>query len=137
MLLCIWCSIFFVTPFFYRKCYMWHFLISLYVWFDFCVSIFFNIFLYLCVLEAIWVLVWTMKGIILKIMVFFTLVIFNVTSFFSMKMGVFLDPYAWIQPLTHKKTPGMLYTVGFKILSRLRISNFHFPKMTWQVLMML
>ena len=36
-----------------------------------------------------------------------------------------------------QKNPGMLYTVGFKILSRLRISNFHFPKMTWQVLMML
>ena len=33
--------------------------------------------------------------------------------------GVFLDLYTRIQTLTCKKNPGMLYTIGFDILSRL------------------
>ena len=107
--------------------------ISVYVWFDFRASIFFTILLYLCVLEAIWVLFWTMGGIISKFMVYFTLVVFNVKSFFWWKWSFFYL-YPWIQPLTHEKNPGMLHTVGFEIFSRLWISNFHFPKMTWQTL---
>ena len=43
---------------------------------------------------------------------------------FSRENGVFLNLYPWIQTLCRKKNPGMLFTVGFQILSRLWISNF-------------
>ena len=72
----------------------WH--IRLYVWFDFHVNIFFFIFLYLCVLEAIWFLFWTMKDMIWKCMAYFTLM----TLFFSVKMG-----YFWIFILEFKPLP--------------------------------
>ena len=111
--------------------------ISLYVWrVDFCVCIFLTIFFYLCVLEAIWVLFRTMKGIIWKFLVYFTLVIFNITPFFRWKWGTF-GPLSLNSTSYPQKSPGMSYTVGFEILSRLWISNFHFPKLTWQVLIML
>ena len=113
---------------------MWHVTFS--IWFDFYVSVFLTIFLYLCVLEAIWVLFWTLKGIIWKFMLYFTIMIFNVTSgFFWWKWGIH-GTYLELKSFS-KKTPGMLYTIGFQILSSLWISNFHLPKMTWQVLIML
>ena len=102
------------------------------------ISIFFTIFLYVWVLEAIWVLLWTMKGIIWKCMVHLILVIFSVMLFFWLgEDGVFLGLFpSQFNPLP-TKNPGMLHTVGFKILSRLWILNFHLPKMAWQILIML
>ena len=105
---------------------MWHFLIYNLVWviwlsyqdFPYC-------FLYLSVLEAIWVLFWTMKGIIWKFIAYFTLVIFNVTSYFFVKiygpLSLNSNPYL-------QKNPGMLYIIGFEILSTFWMSNHHFPK---------
>ena len=73
----------------------------------------------------------------LKIYVLFHISDIQCYVFFFGENGVFLDFYPWIQPRTHKKTPGILYTIGFKILSRLWITNFQLPKMTWEILIML
>ena len=62
-------------------------------------------------------------------MIYFTLVIFNVTSFFSVKMG-YLWTFILEFNLLPTKNPGMLYAVGFEILNILRILNFHLPKKT-------
>ena len=97
------------------------------------VSIFFIIFLYLCVSEAIWILLWTMKGIMWCISLLWYSML---RHFFQWKWGLFrslsfnLNPY-------QQKTPDMLYTIRFEILSRLWIRNFHLPKMTCQILIML
>ena len=84
---------FFITLFFIKNVtcdIFWY--ISLCVWFDFRVFVLVTIFLYLCVLEVIWVLFWT---IIWKFMVYFTLAVFNVTSFFG-ENWLFLYLYLWI-----------------------------------------
>ena len=59
------------------------------------------------------------------------LVIFNVTSFFRWKWGVFWSLSLNVKPYP-QKISGTLYTVGFQILRRLWIRE-----MTWQILIML
>ena len=60
--------------------------------------------------------------------------------FFSEKgyFGAFVLEFNPLPTHTHtEKNSGMLYTARFKIFSRLRISNIHLLKMTWQILIML
>ena len=110
LFLCIWGSIIFITSFFYQKCYMSHFLIYKFVcmiWLLF--KYFLNIFLYLCVSEAIWVSFWSIKGIIWKFMVYFTLVIFSVTSFFSGENCIFRTFILEFKPLPAKNPWHVIY----------------------------
>ena len=126
LLLCIWCSIFFKTQFFYQKCYMWQFLTYKFVcmiWLS--RKYFLYYFLMPMCIRSYLRFVWNMKDIIWKSMVYFTLVIFNVTPFFWWKWGVFGSSPS------PAKNHGMLYTIGLKHLNRLWISNFHLPKKTW------
>ena len=52
---------------------------------------------------------WSMKGITWKFMLYFTLVIFSVMSFFSGENCIILDLYPWIQALTQKKPWHVIY----------------------------
>ena len=84
-----WCSIFLITPFFYQKCYMLPLLmykVVCMIWRS--LKYFLYYFLVFMFIRR-WVLLWTMKGLIWKFMVYFILVIFDVVSFLLWKLGIF------------------------------------------------
>ena len=108
----------------------------MYVWFDYHVEYFLSYFLVPMCIRSNLSFVLNHERHYMKINDLFHFSDIQCYVIFSVKMG-YLWTFILEFNLLPTKNPGMLYAVGFEILNILRILNFHLPKKTCQILIML